>query len=102
MGSYLDNVAANLKLIMRERNLTQRDLASIMEVSEPTVSAWMKARKAMRAEQYDKIKERLGISPSRLTRDPDGEDDPIVTFLKEQLSSRGFATYKKSQQKRQP
>lgn len=60
------NFSANLKDIRVSRNLTQKDLAEIINVSDRTVSSWEAGRTEPSLDMVDKLSEALCCSNSDL------------------------------------
>lgn len=58
--------AKNLCKYVKQSGKTQKELAKIIGVSEPTFSAWCKGTKAPRMDKIEKISACLGISKSDL------------------------------------
>ena len=50
-----NNLASNLKRLMYENNLSQKEVASATGVSGPTVSAWCNGLKMPRPEMIDRL-----------------------------------------------
>jgi transcriptional regulator with XRE-family HTH domain len=67
----------NLKDACRERSLRQRDIATSLGVSEPTISKWFQRQADIPSRYIQPLAELLGIAPSIVleqavaTREPD-------------------------------
>ena len=55
-----------LKTIMKERNLSQQGLASILHVNQTTISQWLLGNKKTNYENILAIYEKFGVRPNEL------------------------------------
>ena len=53
-----------LKTIMKERNLSQQGLASILHVNQTTISQWLLGNKKPNYENILAIYEKFGVTPN--------------------------------------
>lgn len=61
--------AENLRHYMKKKNLTQRELADIVGVSQPTVNEWLMGKKYPRINKIDRMADYFGILKSDLIED---------------------------------
>lgn len=61
--------AMNLKAIMLSKDLTQKEIAKIANVSAPTVNEWLKAKKYPRIDKIAKLADYFNISKADLIED---------------------------------
>ena len=70
----------NLNRLLRERAITQAELATYMEVSNTTVNNWVKGYKVPRMDKVDKLCSFFKIKRSELLEQPPASDDlPTLT-----------------------
>ena len=69
--------AKNLKGIMKERGLTQNELALALNVPKSTVSAWCRGIKIPSTALIKELSKYFGIKKESLFRDERNEIDPI-------------------------
>ena len=55
-----------LKTIMKEQNLSQQGLASILHVNQTTISQWLLGNKKPNYENILAIYEKFGVTPNEL------------------------------------
>ncbi len=95
MGTFRENFSTNLSDKLQKLALPQKKFAELMEVSATTTSHWLSGEKIPRDHQIDRMREIFGWSYEELVRDPDSPYDPVISFLTEQLTSRGYQVFKK-------
>lgn len=98
MTSFKENFASNLDRLLRQRKMNQRTFAKALGVAENTVSNWLNMDRLPREQYWDKIAEVLNVPYTALVRTPpenddyeslgDEKDDPVLTFLRSQMSIR--------------
>ena len=70
----------NLNRLLRERGITQAELATYMEVSNTTVNNWVKGYKVPRMDKVDKLCSFFKIKRSELLEQSPASDDlPTLT-----------------------
>lgn len=63
-----------IKVWIKHRNLTQRKMAELLDMSEPSVSKWLNGRVNMTLSQFVKVAEILEANPEDLLFDPKKSD----------------------------
>lgn len=69
MKTYNEIFAENLNRIMREKGLSQRELARLLGTSHSTINFWCTAVNVPRAKKMDRLCEVLEVAPTELTTD---------------------------------
>jgi len=72
-GNFEEVISSNLKKLLKEHNLNQRQLATIAGVSESTVGKWTLGKSTPRMGAVQKIADHFGIPKSEILT----EDNPI-------------------------
>lgn len=72
--------AQNLRRYMKERGMTQQDIAEYMGCSGSTVSDWCNGNKYPRVDKMQRLADRFGITMSELTAEQDPLDSVDVAF----------------------
>ena len=72
--------AENLKRYLKDKGLTQLDLAVYMECSSSTVSDWCNGKKYPRVDKMQRMADYLGIRMSDLTSPHDKLEDAALAF----------------------
>ena len=85
MDRFNEIFSKNLRAFMNTHNLTQRDLAKHMNVSESSVSHWMAGTKVPRADKVDKLCEIFGCKRSDFLNEND--DIPISPAAKKHMEN---------------
>ena len=85
-----NNLASNLKRLMYEHDLSQKDLATLIGVSGPTISAWCNGQKMPRPEMIDKLidilhTDRANLLEKHTYRKPKEQDQPSGSFTMEDI-----------------
>lgn len=82
-------IAANIVHYMEKLNITQRELAEYVDVSQASVSNWCKGIKMPRMDKFDKICECFHCKRSDLIDEdePDTSDD-LMTALEHAFNDR--------------
>ena len=79
----------NLKRLLQERGITQAELAAYMEVSNTTISNWVKGYKVPRMDKVDKLCSFFKIKRSELLEQPPASDDlPTVSPTGQKIDAR--------------
>ena len=79
----------NLKRLLQERGITQAELAAYMEVSNTTISNWVKGYKVPRMDKVDKLCSFFKIKRSELLEQPPASDDlPTVSPTGKKIDAR--------------
>lgn len=72
-----DEIDRNRKLLrhvkpwLKHRDLTQRRLADLLDVSEPTVSKWLNGKQAMTVAQFQAVASLVNATPEEMMLPPD-------------------------------
>lgn len=96
LGSILRHIAANVRRLLAEKDLSQTDLAGAVGVTEPVVSRWLNAKSQIELKHIDKIADYLGVSYEDLVRPPDLSlktgisNRDLDAILRELAAMRGF------------
>ncbi|ELH1834241.1 helix-turn-helix transcriptional regulator [Staphylococcus pseudintermedius] len=61
------NLSDNLKRLMKEHNIDQKELAEAIGVSQPTISNWLKQTKYPRIKKIQDLAEYFNVPKSRIT-----------------------------------
>lgn len=69
----------NLKQILKEKNISQKEIAICCGVSQPTVSEWVSGRKTPSVENLTKLSKILGVSMNQITGIDDSVKKTVVT-----------------------
>lgn len=79
----------NLNRLLQERGITQTELAAYMEVSNTTISNWVKGYKVPRMDKVDKLCSFFKIKRSELLEQPPASDDlPDVSPTGQKIDAR--------------
>lgn len=79
----------NLKRLLQERGITQAELAAYMEVSNTTISNWVKGYKVPRMDKVDKLCSFFKIKRSELLEQPPASGDlPDVSPTGQKIDAR--------------
>ena len=79
----------NLNCLLQERGITQTELAAYMEVSNTTISNWVKGYKVPRMDKVDKLCSFFKIKRSELLEQPPASDDlPDVSPTGQKIDAR--------------
>lgn len=79
----------NLNRLLQERGITQTELAAYMEVSNTTISNWVKGYKVPRMDKVDKLCSFFKIKRSELLEQPPASDDlPDVSPTGKKIDAR--------------
>ncbi|EGQ3938031.1 TPA: helix-turn-helix domain-containing protein [Staphylococcus pseudintermedius] len=80
-------LAKNLKQLMKEHNIDQKELAEALGVSQPTVSNWIQETKYPRIKRIQQIADYFNVPKSRLISDREPEQQTVAAhFDKEGLT----------------
>lgn len=85
--------AKNLEKYMKQRGITQRDMAAIVGVSAPTVNEWLKAKKYPRIDKIEIMANYFGIMKSDLIEDKSKfqeKNDTIVGIVSRLRTNEEF------------
>ncbi|EIQ0607836.1 helix-turn-helix transcriptional regulator [Staphylococcus pseudintermedius] len=63
------NLSDNLKRLMKEHNVDQKELAEAIGVSQPTISNWLKQTKYPRIKKIQQLADYFNVPKSRITED---------------------------------
>lgn len=72
-----DTLSKNLKNLLHKHGKTQTDMAKDLNISESTVSSWMKSVKYPRRDKIEKMADYFGVLPSDITDDKSNK--PMTT-----------------------
>lgn len=64
-------IAKNIRKYLELRDMTQTELADLLEINPSSVTLWLKEKTTPRAEMVDKICKALNITRAELVQDPD-------------------------------
>lgn len=64
-----DTLSNNLKNLLQKHGKTQTDMAKDLNISESTVSSWMKSVKYPRRDKIEMMADYFGVLPSDITDD---------------------------------
>ena len=64
-----ETLSKNLKNLLHKNGKTQTDMAKDLNISESTVSSWMKSVKYPRRDKIEMMAEYFGVQPSDITDD---------------------------------
>ena len=79
----------NLNRLLQERGITQAELAAYMEVSNTTISNWVKGYKVPRMDKVDKLCSFFKIKRSELLEQPPASGDlPDVSPTGQKIDAR--------------
>jgi len=81
----------NLNRLLRERGITQAELATYMEVSNTTVNNWVKGYKVPRMDKVDKLCSFFKIKRSELLEQspaPISDDIPTISATGQKIDAR--------------
>ena len=79
----------NLNRLLQERGITQAELAAYMEVSNTTISNWVKGYKVPRMDKVDKLCSFFKIKRSELLEQPPASGDlPDVSPTGKKIDAR--------------
>ena len=78
----------NLNRLLRERGITQAELASYMEVSNTTVNNWVKGYKVPRMDKVDKLCSFFKIKRSALLEPVASNELPAVSPTGKKIDAR--------------
>lgn len=97
-----DALAFNLRKLLFDKEMSQRDLAKAMKVSHPVVSAWINKKAWPKPEHLDELAEFFQCPVVDLLKDPPLptearkaiDADPELRAFEEWLHSRGLKIVK--------
>lgn len=101
-----ENFAANLKRLLRERNMTQRSFAGLIGSNEAVVSRWLKLKNYPDPDLLERVAAALGVEYTELVKNPgqavkdvkvkvELSPPDLDALIKELARSRGFEIVKK-------
>lgn len=84
-----EEIEANLAMVrhirawLKRGRVTQRKLADELNMSEPSISKWLRGLQSVNASQIQKIGAVIGVDPQHLLRDPneDREEDSLDPIM---------------------
>lgn len=92
-----DLIALNISKLMENRNVTQKELAEYIGVSQATVSNWISGTKTPRMDKIDKICNFFDVSRSRLMgldEESDDDDEQHVFSEVDDMTNELFEKHK--------
>lgn len=90
-------IATNISKLMENRNVTQKELADYMGVSQAAVSTWILGTKTPRMDKIDKICNFFDVSRSRLMgldEESDDDDEQHVFSEVDDMTNELFEKHK--------
>ncbi|MBT2816044.1 helix-turn-helix domain-containing protein [Staphylococcus coagulans] len=81
------NLSDNLKRLMKEHNVDQKELAEAIGVSQPTISNWIKQTKYPRIKKIQDLADYFNVPKSKITENQNIQQEIIAAhFDKEDLT----------------
>ncbi|EGQ2779152.1 TPA: helix-turn-helix transcriptional regulator [Staphylococcus pseudintermedius] len=81
------NLSDNLKRLMKEHNVDQKELAEAIGVSQPTISNWIKQTKYPRIKKIQDLADYFNVPKSKITENQNIQQETIAAhFDKEDLT----------------
>ncbi len=101
MATLRENLAANLRRLIRERGYTQRSFAKAIGVDEAVLSKWLNLVHFPDDRFIDKMIVVLGVPYGELVKDPHADMTPVPSrdidaVIKDLARLRGYDIVKKS------
>ncbi|REI16790.1 helix-turn-helix domain-containing protein [Staphylococcus felis] len=75
------NLSDNLKRLMKEHNIDQKELAEAIGVSQPTISNWLKQTKYPRIKKIQDLADYFNVPKSKITESQNLQQDTMAAHF---------------------
>ncbi|REH95123.1 transcriptional regulator [Staphylococcus felis] len=75
------NLSDNLKRLMKEHNIDQKELAEAIGVSQPTISNWLKQTKYPRIKKIQDLADYFNVPKSKITESQKLQQDTMAAHF---------------------
>lgn len=90
-ASIRKNFATNLRRLLRENSLKQKQFAKTLGISEPLASNWLNEVNFPDPENFDRIRATFGWSYEELVRDPEAPSpENLIEAIKKFADASGY------------